>query len=93
VLQASVGEKGIQCDYFLMHNTIARQYGFSCISSNSVESRKMPKDSRPHLDHLSNISESMLLPHGSFRMIRGGDSADHGTFQKATRETIEKYGF
>jgi hypothetical protein len=28
-----------------------------------------------------------------FCMIRDGDFADHGTFQKATRETFEKYGF
>jgi hypothetical protein len=26
-------------------------------------------------------------------MIRNGDFADHGTFQKATMKTFENYGF
>jgi hypothetical protein len=34
----------------------------------------------------------ILLPQGIFRMIRDGDFADYGAFQKATRETIKRDG-
>jgi hypothetical protein len=39
------------------------------------------------------MSEPILLPQRIFRMIRDGDFADHGAFQKAAREIFERYGF
>jgi hypothetical protein len=35
----------------------------------------------------------ILLPQVIFRMIRDGRFADNGTFQKATSEPFESYGF
>jgi hypothetical protein len=34
-----------------------------------------------------------LLPQKIFRVIREGNFADYGTFQKAAKETFERYGF
>jgi hypothetical protein len=40
-----------------------------------------------------NYFSSILLPQGIFHMIRNGDFANHGTFQKSTRETFKRYDF
>jgi hypothetical protein len=41
----------------------------------------------------SSQSKQYAFTPRNFRMIRDGDFADHGAFQKATRETFERYGF
>jgi hypothetical protein len=39
------------------------------------------------------VVQTLLLSQGIFRMIRAVDFANYGTFQKATREIFERYGF